>query len=280
MRIFRLTCVALLLAGTGTAFAQPDSPAPPPDQEPIPEEQPIPQEAPPPTPDETPAPDTDVDVDVNAQPTYTPPPPPQGNTTVVAPIVTPTPVEEPVAEENLFQRYGISVQLGGGVSGFTSDSMDDATDIGGDWDVRAIFGARSPLAIEAAYIGSAQSIDALGLDNDAVLLGNGAQGDLRLNGLFGESMVQPYLFGGVAWRHYNLTNESFNTSDISDSDDVLEFPVGAGIGFQAGGFNLDVRGEFRPTLLEDMVPQFEAGDPDDAAAMHRWGVNANIGLVF
>ena len=68
------------------------------------------------------------------------------------------------------------------------------------------FGSRSPIAIEAAYVGSAQGINALGLDTDALLVGQGAEGNLRLN--LTTRRVQPYLFGGIGWTRYNLERSS------------------------------------------------------------------------
>src|SRR2546428_14041839 len=47
----------------------------------------------------------------------------------------------------------ISVQAGGGVLDYRS-GLSAITNAGGAWDVRAVVGARSPIAVEAAYIGS------------------------------------------------------------------------------------------------------------------------------
>jgi len=221
----------------------PAEPAPPPSSEPIIVE-PAPQE-------------TNI---------YVEPPPP-------APVVV-----ETEAERTWFERAGISVAAGGGVAGFTSDEMRDATNDGGMWDVRVTLGSRSPLAFEGSYIGSVQEISALGLDNDALLMGNGAQGALRFN-FTQDYAVQPFVYGGVAWMRYDLTNEDFNTSDISSSDDVLEIPVGAGIGLRSSGFLVDVRGEFRGATEEDLMPTFETGEGEDAA-MHRYAVKATLGYDF
>jgi hypothetical protein len=188
--------------------------------------------------------------------------------------VPPTYVEEP--EKDVLEKYGIALSLGGGVSGFTDDTMRDVTDDGGAWGVRVAFGTRSPIAVEAEYIGSAQSIDALGLESDAVLVGNGLQAVGRVNIL--DAQVQPFLYGGIAWRHYNLADEGFNTSDIESDDDVLELPVGVGIGFKYEGFLIDARGEYRYVTEADMVPSLN--DLGDNASMHRYGVIANIGYAF
>ena len=175
----------------------------------------------------------------------------------------------------MLERYGIEVALGGGVEGFASQTLRDATNVGGMWDVRVAVGTRSPLAFEAAYIGSAQSIDALGLDTSAILVGNGVEGKVRVNLL--DTEIQPFAFAGVGWRRYSLTNESFNTSAVSSSDDVLELPFGAGVAYKIAGFTLDARGEFRLATEEDLMPSRTSGA---AADMHRWSANANIGYAF
>ncbi|MDX2087814.1 MAG: outer membrane beta-barrel protein [Kofleriaceae bacterium] len=199
--------------------------------------------------------------------------------TYVEPQPTYEPRYEEAAAEDPLARYGLEVSLGGGVSGFTSDSARDFTNDGGAWEVNVGIGNRSPLGFEASYIGSAQSIDALGLDENAILVGNGVQGLVRVN-FTQDYSLQPFAFAGAAWRHYNLTNTDFNTSDIDDSDDVLEIPMGAGLAFKYQGFTLDARGEFRLASQEDLMPSLTAVDVDDRATMDRWGVNANIGYTF
>jgi len=185
----------------------------------------------------------------------------------------PVPVEEPTRDDTL-ERYGIAISAGGGVAGFTDGDLRDTTNDGGSWGVRATFGTRSWIGVEAEYIGSAQSIDALGLDNDTTLIGNGVQGVGRINLI--DSNVQPFLFGGLAWRHYGLSYDGVNTSDVHDDDDVLEVPMGAGIAWKYRGLLLDARGEFRYATYEDMVPDVQGGD----LSMHRYGFNANVGYAF
>jgi opacity protein-like surface antigen len=176
---------------------------------------------------------------------------------------------------------GIGLSVGGGVDDFVGDAMRDTTSIGGSWNVRMTFGTQFPLAAEVSYIGSAQSINALGLDNDAVLLGNGVQADLRLNATT-SGPFQPFIFAGAAWRRYDLTNTQTNTSDISDSDDVVEFPVGAGVAYHYQGFIVDARGEFRAATNEDLMPSLSNDITQDSgeASLHRWGVNATVGYEF
>jgi len=52
---------------------------------------------------------------------------------------------------------------------------------GGSKDHPILWAIRNDLAIEAAYIGSANGLYALGLQDSAVLMSNGVEGDFRLN---------------------------------------------------------------------------------------------------
>ncbi len=242
------------------------------------------------TPDQ---PSTDPVSPTDATPPFDPaaprvPPPIVTDPVVVVPAPMPTattytPVytEEMVVVTNepFLEKYGVAFVLGGGVEGFTNDSMRQSTKDGGNWDARAIFGTRDWVGFEAAYIGSAQSIDALGLDGNALLVGNGVQGNLRLN-LTTNQLVQPFAFAGAAWRHYSLQNTGINTSDVRDTDDVLEVPMGVGLAYKYDGFMIDARGEFRAVTGNDLMPSLTDTAGDTRAEMHRWGVNANIGYAF
>jgi hypothetical protein len=245
-----------------------------------------------PTPSDEPSgPDTPTTPETTSPETEQPQTTEQSTTIVTPPPVVTTPAPSPTYEpsgqpviheteqENWYKKYGVSVALGGGVSGFTNQRMRDTTNVGGDWAVRLTFGSRSPLAFEAAYIGSAQSIDALGLDTDTLLVSNGIQGNLRLN-VTTNMPVQPFVFGGGAWRHYSLAREDFNTSDINNSDDVFEIPLGVGVAAKSHGFMFDARGEFRIATNSDLVPSLDSPDLGDHSAEHRWSANANIGYEF
>lgn len=216
-------------------------------------------------------------VQLGTQPTYVPPPPPPPPTITVQ-EERPDDVAMPKTRG---ERAGVAISAGAGASGFTNDQLRGTTNVGGEWDVRLTMGTRSPLAFEASYIGSAQPINALGLSNDAMLVGNGVQGALRLNGTI-DLPVQPFIFGGAAWRHYAVTNTTTNTSDISNKDDVLEIPMGVGLAGTYEGLILDARGEFRYTTNNDLLRAngIDIGSTNDFASMHRWGVNASVGYEF
>ena len=215
-----------------------------------------------------------------------------GGSTYGAPTaVTPPPAEPappPMAEEPAppmeitetskpwYERWGLAIAAGGGVEGFVEEN-DTGTDVGGNWNVRLSIGTRTPFTLEGSYIGSAQSIDALGLDTDTILYGNGLQAAARVNFLQGYG-VSVFALAGAAWRHYSLSSNDFNTSDVSDSDDVLEVPVGGGIAFGYAGFMFDARSEYRMASDSDLFENAATieRDPD----MNRWNVQANIGYEF
>ena len=219
-----------------------------------------------------------------SQPSPTAAPPDPNEPTNIPPV--PEPDQQPTSypaptpqEKSMVERIGLSIAAGGGVEGFTNDSARRTTTDGGLWDVRATVGTRNFLAFEAHYIGSAQAIDALGLDRDAVLVSNGVQGNLRLN-FRRERPVQPFLFAGVAWRRYDITNAATNLSDIENQDDVLEMPMGLGVAYRWRGLMLDARGEFRATTDNDLMPTLRLSDLGERAAMHRYGVQASVGYEF
>jgi hypothetical protein len=169
---------------------------------------------------------------------------------------------------------GISINVGGGLAGFTAENVRDSTEVGGGWAADVVIGTRSPLAFEAGYTGTANAIDALGLDGDAVLLGSGVQGLARLNFTI-DQPAQPYIIAGAGWKHYDLTREDFNTSSVREDDDVLEVPVGAGIAYHINQFVVDLRGVFRPAFDSDLL----AGGQDDAP-LHNWQGRLNLGWEF
>jgi hypothetical protein len=196
-------------------------------------------------------------------------------TTYTEPPPQPAYVEE-TPRGTFIDRLGVGFAVGGGIDDFAGDTMRSQTSLGGGWTARVTFGTRSYVAFEGSYIGSAQSIETLGLGNDAILVGNGAQGALRIN-VLRDFPAQPFVFGGIAWRHYSIENNSINTSDVSNTDDVAEFPVGIGVSGYVGGFMADVRGEYRFATAEDLAP---SRNNSGEATLDRWGVTGNLGFSY
>ena len=177
--------------------------------------------------------------------------------------------------EPLLHPWGMSITAGGGVNDFVGEDARDMARTGGAWDARLAFGTRQYVGIEAAYLGTAQAIDAIGMEEDAVLLANGVEGAVRVTPLRGA--LQPYVFAGAAWKRYDLTNTDTNTSDVSDQDDVLEVPVGIGVGYRYQQLVFDARASYRFAGGEDLFP---ASDGDGAGTLDTINVAAHVGVEF
>ena len=203
----------------------------------------------------------------------TPPPP----ITPVPPPYTPIAVVPPPAPLRPPSRIGIEATVGAGAIGFVGESARNATQTGASWDARMMVGSRLPIALEGAYVGSVQNINALGLSTDSLLVGNGIEGTVRVNII--RARVQPYLFGGIGWTHYQLTNTVANTSSISDKDDIGTVPVGAGLSARVGSaVILDIRGTYRATFADDMM---RATSPDgNSSSMQTWNAAGRVGFEF
>ena len=94
--------------------------------------------------------------------------------------------------------------IGGGIDGYTGTAMRASSEVGGGWDARVVLETRTRVGFMFAYVGSATALDATGLEQGATLLGNGAEGSVRLNILTGQ--WRPFVSAGLAWRHYSLVN--------------------------------------------------------------------------
>jgi hypothetical protein len=171
-------------------------------------------------------------------------------------------------------RIGVGVSAGGGVMGFTDSQLNDQTDPGGNWQARLTLGTRSLIALEGAYIGTANNVDGLGLDQGSVMRAHGAEALLRLN--FGTAAIQPYLFAGGAWKHYALLFNDNATASVANSDNVAETPLGAGIAFRASSFLFDTRFDYRPAFDEDMFASIDNEEVD----LDNWNASARIGFEF
>ena len=211
-----------------------------------------------------------VNVDVNVNP--------------IVPIVVPAPVEpQQVADPERGRIYRSSVSprgggffVGGGFEDFTNNSLRSMTGSGGYWSARIVGGMRQIVGVEAAYVGNARTIDALGLNGNARLISNGLEGALRLNipivSWSQRSLVEPFGFVGLGWSHYNLVNTNLNTSNVASSDDIMTMPFGGGLAFGHGGFMADARFTYRKTYYNNLVTG--GGDLDS------WGVGGQIGFGF
>jgi hypothetical protein len=218
---------------------------------------------------------------VQANPQLPPPPPPFNPANNLAP--QPSYAADNGSNENRggyvpHSRIGVETTIGGGETGFVDDNARAFTQTGGTWETRVAAGTRRYVALEAAYVGSAQNINALGVGDNARLVGNGVEGDLRIN--LTRQMVQPYLFGGVGWDHYRLSMNGANTSSLRDQDDIMTVPFGVGVAFRlTPGFTFDVRGTGRAAFYDDLMDGPYAASGQDAR-LHTWNVGGRLGWEF
>ena len=200
-------------------------------------------------------------------------PPPQGEQPPTA--VMP---EQP-AHEGPMSRIGMQVLLGGGATSYWDKGTRAITNVGGAWDARLAIGTRSYISGEVAYIGSAQNLTALGLQDNAILLSNGAEGDVRVN--FTKGKIQPYVFGGVGYLNYQVRNTNVTNAAINDNDNVLEVPFGIGLSVRPyRSFLLDVRGTGRATYFDNLFSNFQTASGFQGTGLNSWTAGAHLGWEF
>jgi hypothetical protein len=198
-----------------------------------------------------------------------------------APMIAPAPVTSPYAVEGVAHGYpvwiskmGSAVMLGGGFEDFTQNAPKSQTNGGGSWNLRLAAGTRQFVGLEAAYVGAARSVNALGFTTNTTLVSNGLEGVFRLNVpvAAGLLLLEPFGFIGLGWQHYYLS-KAVTTADVTRSDDVMSMPYGAGFMMAYGMFMLDARVQWRETYYNDM---FRA----EGAKLNTWGAGGNIGVEF
>ncbi len=164
---------------------------------------------------------------------------------------------------------GMAAFIGGGGTGFAYSGAMDAAHPGGEWEGRFVIGTRSNIAGEIAYLGSAQGMKALGVENTAYLMSNGLEGNLRLNFLTG--IIQPYVSAGLGYRHYSMQGTSFNTSSVASSDNVGEIPLAVGLAFRYKGFVAELRGAYNASFVSALIPN---------TPLSTWNADARVGWEF
>lgn len=175
---------------------------------------------------------------------------------------------------------GVYGFLGGGATNFTQPDAVGATGTGGYWDARLGIGTRSFVGAEVAYVGSSRDIQALGLNSDAFLVGNGVEGIARLNVPIttGNVLVEPYTFGGVGWQRLNIVSSSANTSSFDSEDDIMTIPLGVGFAVGWGGLTLDLRGTYRQALGSNLLGTQTSSF--DNTSLNSWGAGGALGFEF
>jgi hypothetical protein len=221
-----------------------------------------------------------------------PSPPPSTGELAPTPLVEPSPsmsptyVDRPAPVEPLSQRwapasgFGMAVMAGGGVTDFTQGNTRGFTGTGGSWDARLAFGTRTWVGFEASYVGGANSIHNLGIaNNNTNLVRNGVEGMLRINAPLyaGNTLLEPYIGGGVGWNSYRVTNYNANLSSASvsaNSDNTVSVPLAAGFALGYKGFVVDARFTIRPTYSQTLLTD------ESSSALTNWDVGGMLGYEF
>jgi hypothetical protein len=280
-------------AAGSTAPAAPATTAPVVPAEPAPVLVPPPGALPdlPPTP--APAPPPAADGTVNVAPTEPVPltPPPKAaevpdynaaattNSNIqqvpVEPLPPLTPPGYSTARPYVASKIGGALMVGGGYEDFTNSDINQMTSGGGSWNARVVAGTRQFVGLEAAYVGAARNIDALGLSPDATLISNGVEGNVRVNIpiVRSVSMIEPFGFVGLGWSHYHVGNTATRTSDLATNDDVMTVPLGAGLEYAYKAFIADARFTYRPTYYNDLVRT-------GGGSLTNWGVGGQVGFSY
>jgi len=199
-----------------------------------------------------------------------------------APALTPVPPPADQGEATAMQtwgsRFGWAFMVGGQYQDFTNDVMRNQTQGGGGWAARFIGGTRSFVGFEAAYVGTAQRIQPLGVSTNQNLVSNGLEGTLRINIpiMLYDNLLEPYGFVGLGWSYYSISN--FNNvalSDFNGHDNVMTVPVGGGFAYGYKGFLVDARANWTPTYYNNLLV-----NNGNTGTLNHWGVGGNVGFNF
>jgi len=164
---------------------------------------------------------------------------------------------------------GVSVEAGGGFGGYLGGGANSASTMAGLWTVRVTVGTRRHLAYEGAYVGSASTVNAFGLEHDAKLVSHGLETAVRFNLLTG--MWQPYATAGVGIMHYSYGGSQVSSAAVDTSGNVVELPLGVGFDGRWNGFIADARFALHPATGWNLTP---------GANMSTWDLSARLGIEF
>jgi hypothetical protein len=270
-----VSCLAGLCA---TALADPQTPPLTPGTPVTPDETSLPAPPPPGTATDTVTPPVETSAPVSTEPESSMPHPVVDTTIVVDDGVSTYAWNEP----GLQSGVGVQFTVGGGLMGFTDRAMRDtvSSDVAGLWDARLSLGTHVPIGLDVSYLGSAQNVNTLAGTPNGTLVGTTAEAALRWN-ILPHAAVTPYIFGGLGWQRYDLTNTRVAAADsgMQQSDNFLEVPMGLGFAIrQMNGFTLDARGTYRAQATSsDLVLDTSTGN---FAKVNTWEASAALGYEF
>ncbi len=233
-----------------------------------------------------PTPETEACAPVTTAPSYTTQPQyaaPTYNETVYADEVEvqgPDKYSYEWYDPRLTTGIGVGVNIGAGIGGFTDGTVNDlsSSEIGGVWQFRTTIGTHTPLGLDVAYNGTAYDLQSVGSLNTGTLIGTNVEGALRWN-ILPHYEWNPYIFAGAGWQHYDVADNELSRADdgIADNDDLVVFPMGAGIAYRdTSGITGELRGTFRAAGNSDLILDSDG----DEANLHTWEASAGLGYEF
>lgn len=166
-------------------------------------------------------------------------------------------------DDDLVTEAGSAITAGGGVTVSDQDAGD--AEAGGMWQVRGIYGTRTILGGELAYVGTARDIQ----NSDNTAISNGGEIALRAGiplSTGDEMAVAPFAYGGLGYAWNEIAREGDNVRDSG-----AYVPVGVGLGLADDGFYGDARLSWREPLTDDLP-----GENGEGQLM----ISANIGAEF
>lgn len=183
-------------------------------------------------------------------------------------------------DPTMYSTIGIGINIGGGIGGFTGETMRDTvdSDVGGMWQARATIGTHIPVALDVAYVGTAVDITPLGALDTGTLVGTSIEGAARWN-ILPHYAWNPYVFLGLGWQRYDVSDVTFSGSDtgLSGEDDLLIVPMGAGISYRdPTGIVFDLRGAYRAAEDSSLLEKPNG----DFANLSTWEATAQVGYEF
>jgi len=176
---------------------------------------------------------------------------PSVDTNTAAETTTPAYAQPVVVEkkdEDKAKMRGVTVQLNGGVEGYTGD-VNRSVKPGPSYGVNLDLRPSKVLGIELGYTGAVNEFRNTGDVNGADIVRNGGQALLTLG--LGAAPVQPYILGGVGVHRYNVRG----TNVLGFKDDTNgAIPVGAGLRTHIGHFTADARLDYNFIFSQDFAP--------------------------
>lgn len=176
-----------------------------------------------------------------------------------------------VYREPAYSPTQFALSVGGGVGGFARDPLRNGSSVAGVWDVRATYGTRSWLAVEAGYLGSAAN--SYGFRGTQMLSTAQLSGDLRIN--LSKWRFQPFIDAGAGWVNLHRWN-SVPQAPVgiwNENENSLVVPVGGGVAGYIGEHGVvDARFDYR--FIPDKAIIVAGPRPD------MWIVLMRIGYAF